>query len=437
MKVRKTVKISLLASLALHLGSLCFAFYLSLDFSEFNERTHKHLTVSIISVSEFDAQISEAPRLPVQKVEIKSYQNFYEQNRENFEIQFVPETDLDFMKDDFAVSESAFKDIEYLRKTEPTFFYHTVKGIQASDSMNYRDTNELEHVGFFDLLKVPKKFVPKKVNVETTSFQISEQSLPRLDHVVNKSEVGSRNRSSSSMQALQDPIPIISSPAIEQMNLSDLVYPIISETDFEFAKKDFKMFEPVSKPFKYLRTTEPTFVNNTSKHIKASEGMNHEETNGVENIDFSNVSKTLKKVVPNKAKMDAKSFQISEKFLSGFDTVIRRPEVKAKKVTSSSMNALEEPISSSWGSAIEQKILSNLVYPKKAQKKLLSGKVFLKLEVFSDGTIGRVLIRRSSGHLILDRAAQDAVLRSLKLPAAPDNYPNKRFIFNLPVKFSV
>mgnify|MGYP001285788784 CR=1 FL=1 len=197
------------------------------------------------------------------------------------------------------------------------------------------------------------------------------------------------------------------------------------------------MSESAFKDSEYFRTTQPVFVNNTSNRMKVSEVMNLEEINEVENIDFYDVFKIPKKFVLSKVNMDPKSFEISKKFLSRADTAKRRPEVKSNKVTSSRMNALEEPISSNWGSAIEQKVLSNLVYPKKAQTKLLSGKVFLKLEVFSDGTIVSVLIKRSSGYLILDRAAQDAVLRSLKLPAAPDNYPNKKFIFNLPVKFSV
>ena len=64
-------------------------------------------------------------------------------------------------------------------------------------------------------------------------------------------------------------------------------------------------------------------------------------------------------------------------------------------------------------------------------------KVHLKLEILSDGTIVSVLIRRSSGHAILDKAAKAAVINSLKLPAAPNNYPAKKSIFNLPVRFSV
>ena len=119
------------------------------------------------------------------------------------------------------------------------------------------------------------------------------------------------------------------------------------------------------------------------------------------------------------------------------DNAFKISEAKPNNERANFRDGVEEHISSSWGSAIEQKILSNLVYPKKARNMLLTGKVFLKLEIFADGTISRVFIRRSSGHSILDKAAKAAVLRSLKLPAAPDYYPNKKFIFNLPVKFSV
>ncbi len=118
------------------------------------------------------------------------------------------------------------------------------------------------------------------------------------------------------------------------------------------------------------------------------------------------------------------------------ESLTSKPNVIEKNSTSIFQKALEEPISSSWGSAIERKVLSNLVYPRKARNKFLSGRVFLKLEVYSDGTILAVFVKRSSGHPILDKAAKAAVFRSVKLPAAPHYYPNKKFIFNLPVKFS-
>ena len=113
---------------------------------------------------------------------------------------------------------------------------------------------------------------------------------------------------------------------------------------------------------------------------------------------------------------------------------------KSNLTVNANINLVEaefEPLSSSWGAAIEQQVLNNLIYPKKARNKLLSGKVFLKLEVFSDGTIVSVYVRQSSGHKILDKAARSAVFRVRKLPSAPEDYPTKKFIFNLPVHFSV
>lgn len=113
---------------------------------------------------------------------------------------------------------------------------------------------------------------------------------------------------------------------------------------------------------------------------------------------------------------------------------------KSNLTVNANINLVEakfEPLSSSWGSAIEQQVLNNLIYPKKARNKLLSGKVFLKLEVFSDGTIVGVYVRQSSGHKILDKAARSAVFRARKFPSAPEDYPTKKFIFNLPIHFSV
>ena len=125
------------------------------------------------------------------------------------------------------------------------------------------------------------------------------------------------------------------------------------------------------------------------------------------------------------------------KALKRFTEKVRQGTLKEAKATSSKETKKEQPLSSKWGAAIEQVVLENLVYPKQALENELTGRVFLKLEIYADGTILEVHIRRSSGHLILDRAAKSAVLRSKKLPAAPDSYPNQKFIFNLPVSFSV
>ncbi|MBI4711433.1 MAG: energy transducer TonB, partial [Candidatus Omnitrophica bacterium] len=50
-----------------------------------------------------------------------------------------------------------------------------------------------------------------------------------------------------------------------------------------------------------------------------------------------------------------------------------------------------------------------IVYPRKAIRKGLEGQAVVATEVLADGSVGRTALAKSSGHEILDHAAQDAV----------------------------
>ena len=82
-------------------------------------------------------------------------------------------------------------------------------------------------------------------------------------------------------------------------------------------------------------------------------------------------------------------------------------------------------------------VLSNLVYPKRAQLRSISGKVFLKLEVKANGEILSVVVAKSSGFSLLDHAAKSAVSRTKRLPPAPESLAKEKYVFNLPINFRV
>jgi TonB family protein len=62
-------------------------------------------------------------------------------------------------------------------------------------------------------------------------------------------------------------------------------------------------------------------------------------------------------------------------------------------------------------------------YPLLARHQGLEGNVTLRLEMLADGTIGEVQIVRSSGHPILDAAAQEAAKSWTHLPAMQEGVP--------------
>jgi protein TonB len=76
------------------------------------------------------------------------------------------------------------------------------------------------------------------------------------------------------------------------------------------------------------------------------------------------------------------------------------------------------------------------LYPQEARKKGYEGEVLLKVEVLSDGRVGEVEVRRSSGHDILDRSAMAAVKRWKFLPAKKGETAVPVWV-NIPVIFEI
>jgi protein TonB len=75
-------------------------------------------------------------------------------------------------------------------------------------------------------------------------------------------------------------------------------------------------------------------------------------------------------------------------------------------------------------------------YPQEARKKGYQGEVILKVEVLSNGRVGQVEVKRSSGHEILDRSAFTAVKEWRFVPAKKGENPIP-FWVNIPIKFQL
>jgi protein TonB len=76
------------------------------------------------------------------------------------------------------------------------------------------------------------------------------------------------------------------------------------------------------------------------------------------------------------------------------------------------------------------------VYPREARKKGFQGEVVLKVEVLSNGLVGQVEVRKSSGHEILDRSALSAV-KQWKFFPAKRGESTIPFWVNIPIKFQL
>jgi protein TonB len=75
-------------------------------------------------------------------------------------------------------------------------------------------------------------------------------------------------------------------------------------------------------------------------------------------------------------------------------------------------------------------------YPKEARQKGYEGEILLRVEVLPDGGVGKVEVKRSSGHEILDRSALAAVRQWKFIPAKKGGNAVSSWV-NIPVKFQL
>ena len=73
-------------------------------------------------------------------------------------------------------------------------------------------------------------------------------------------------------------------------------------------------------------------------------------------------------------------------------------------------------------------------YPEEARKKGLEGEVLLRVEVLADGRAGRLELKKSSGHEILDRSAMTTVKEWKFTPANSGNGSVSSWV-NIPIRF--
>jgi protein TonB len=74
------------------------------------------------------------------------------------------------------------------------------------------------------------------------------------------------------------------------------------------------------------------------------------------------------------------------------------------------------------------------VYPREAREKRYEGEVLLRVEVLSNGRVGQIEVKRSSGHEMLDQSAFAAVKQWRFIPAMKGDTAIP-FWVNIPIRF--
>ena len=75
-------------------------------------------------------------------------------------------------------------------------------------------------------------------------------------------------------------------------------------------------------------------------------------------------------------------------------------------------------------------------YPRRARKKGLEGTVVLKVLVDENGKVKDLQLLRSSGHVLLDKAAEASVKKWLFAPGAINGAPAQMWV-KVPIRFEL
>ena len=75
-------------------------------------------------------------------------------------------------------------------------------------------------------------------------------------------------------------------------------------------------------------------------------------------------------------------------------------------------------------------------YPPEARRKGYHGEVLLKVEVLSNGQVGEIEVKKSSGHEVLDRSALNTVRKWKFVPARKGEAPVSLWV-NIPIRFQL
>ncbi len=77
------------------------------------------------------------------------------------------------------------------------------------------------------------------------------------------------------------------------------------------------------------------------------------------------------------------------------------------------------------------------VYPSEARIQRIEGTVRIYFTIDADGTVLESGVRKTSGHAVLDRAAEDLIARAQPLPAPPSAFGRRQFTIVAPIRFEL
>ncbi len=107
----------------------------------------------------------------------------------------------------------------------------------------------------------------------------------------------------------------------------------------------------------------------------------------------------------------------------------------AMDVIASSQRAAQRSVTAAFQAALYDRIGQYEIYPKEALQQQLQGMVVVTFVMDRNGTVLKVSVKRTSGEIILDKAAAESILMAQPLPSIPSQLPGHLTV-ELPITFS-
>lgn len=146
------------------------------------------------------------------------------------------------------------------------------------------------------------------------------------------------------------------------------------------------------------------------------------------------VPKKKNSSVPSKKKKPPRNKKANEQMKPAVteQEVVHHETGQTSDVSNSPSPSARASVISSYLSVIRSKIEHNKYYPRFSKRQHQEGTSIIKLLIAPDGTVLKITLVSSSGHKTLDKAALDAVRKSVPLPP-PSGYGLGKISLDIPL----
>ncbi len=210
-----------------------------------------------------------------------------------------------------------------------------------------------------------------------------------------------------------------------------------------------------AKPAEAAQPTQPTVVAALEKTVEAAQPEQASPTPPLEQVQQASevqkqldplelVNKTpVKKPAPPVKKAETKKKPKKAQQRGGKTNARKGGEQITSTSARSNANGRADAKTNDGGvkaaSNYKGKVVAKLRrakrYPKKAQRKKLTGTARVAFTISRSGSVSGIRISRSSGHAILDQAALEMVKRASPMPKFPGDIRQARMTLQVPVRF--